>query len=369
MKMTPRCALPLVIAVLSLGWGRTGHTFINERAVYSLPPAMGRFIADSTMFGLHASDADNRKWKDPAEGAKHFIDLESYADPAHLSANLDSVIAVYGPEAVKSQGILPWAIARTYDSLVALLRRGAWAEAESVACDLGHYVADGFQPLHCTTNYDGQLTGNDGIHARYESDMLTIYQTALQSAPQRCVRIRSAFAFSLGCILESHTLVDSILEADTRAKSESHWDGSPPAPGAYYAALWNACGSLTLGQIQRATSSVSDLWYSAWADAGLSLDGTGLQRGALPGAFHLSQSYPNPCNPSSMISYTLTTPSFVRLVVYALNGTAVCTLVKALQGPGEHQVRFDGSALSSGVYFYRIELDDHSQTRKLIVLR
>ncbi|HUI65441.1 MAG TPA: hypothetical protein VL126_11410, partial [Bacteroidota bacterium] len=187
MKMTMRSAL--LLAALSLGWGRTGHTYIERWAIDFLPAAMDRFIADSTFFALHASDADNRKSKDPAEGPKHFIDLETYADAAHLSSNLDSVIAIYGSQAVSAQGILPWAEERTYDSLVVLLRRGAWAMAESVACDLGHYVGDSFQPLHCTINYDGQLTGNSGIHARYETDMLTIYQSALQSAPHHCARI------------------------------------------------------------------------------------------------------------------------------------------------------------------------------------
>jgi len=367
MKMTKRSAL--LLAALSLGWGRVGHTSIERWAIDFLPAAMDRFIADSTYFALHASDADNRKFKDPTEGPKHFIDLETYRDPVHLSANLDSVITLYGAQAVNTQGILPWAEQRTYDSLVALLRRGAWTEAESVACDLGHYVGDSFQPLHCTVNYDGQLTGNAGIHARYETEMLTIYQNALRRAPHSCVRIARVFDFCLAVVLESHTLVDTILASDRLAKSASAWDGTGTAPGAYYAALWNACGTLTNLQIQKAASATADLWYSAWAEAGLPLSIGPATHGSLSGPFRLLQSYPNPCNPSSTISYTLSASAQVRLVVYTLSGAPVRTLVDGLQGPGNHQVRFDASALSSGVYFYRVQSGALAETGKLVVLR
>src|SRR5512135_2378479 len=83
-------------ALVALGWGKTGHLFINTKAVYGLPPSMSVFIADSTYFGQHASDADYRKSKDPTEGPKHFIDIESYPAYGNLTPNLDSLIALYG---------------------------------------------------------------------------------------------------------------------------------------------------------------------------------------------------------------------------------------------------------------------------------
>ncbi|HUI64712.1 MAG TPA: T9SS type A sorting domain-containing protein, partial [Bacteroidota bacterium] len=110
-------------------------------------------------------------------------------------------------------------------------------------------------------------------------------------------------------------------------------------------------------------------WYSAWAEAGLPLSVRGAMHGSRSGSFRLLQSYPNPGNPSSTISYSLASPAFIHLVVYALDGAPVRTLVDGLQGPGDHQVRFDAAALSSGVYFYRMQSGGLAQTGKLIVLR
>ena len=56
--------------------------------------------------------------------------------------------------------------------MVEALRAGDWTSAVTWAADLGHYTADSHQPLHCTKNYDGQNTGNDGVHFRFEVMMM-----------------------------------------------------------------------------------------------------------------------------------------------------------------------------------------------------
>ncbi len=73
------------------------------------------------------------------------------------------------------------------------------------------------------------------------------------------------------------------------------------------------------------------------------------------GGFALLGNYPNPFNPGTAISYQLSAISFVTLKVYDILGREVATLVNGREGPGMRTVRFDGSALASGVYFYRLE--------------
>jgi subtilisin family serine protease len=88
-----------------------------------------------------------------------------------------------------------------------------------------------------------------------------------------------------------------------------------------------------------------------------------------PIAFSLGQNYPNPFNPSTVIDYVIPRTTFVTLEVFDILGRAVRTLASGEQGFGPHSVRFDGTGLSSGVYFYRLRADGQVQSKKLMILR
>jgi hypothetical protein len=363
--------LSLLGALFALGWGNVGHLFINTRAVNNLPAGMSMFINAGTYFGQHASDADTRKGKDPTEAPKHFIDIESYAAFANLTSDLDSLRTLYGPQSVTDIGILPWATVQTYDSLVASLKRGSFARAESIAADLGHYVGDGHQPLHVTVNYNGSMTGNNGIHARYETAMINTYASKLSVTPVPASYVRDRFSYVLAYLLASNSLADSILEADDSAKVVSGWYGSSETPpAAYTSELWNRTRSLTQREMQGATVALADLWYSSWVDAGLIASvAPSAPGGTLPATLSLGRNYPNPFNPSTRITYRLTAPGRVILAVYAVNGVKVTVLVDGLQSAGDHEVRFDGSGLSSGVYFYTLQQGSLAASKKMLLVR
>jgi hypothetical protein len=362
--------LPLLIAaLLAIGWGSTGHRIINTRATYHLPAGMDLFVQDSTIFGQHGSDADYRKNTDTAEGPKHYIDLESYSSYSELTLNLDSVIAVYGWAAIKENGILPWATVRAYDSLVAQLRRGDWTRAPLTAADLGHYVGDGHQPLHVTVNYNGQLTGNDGIHSRYESGMINIHEGALTITPASAPYVVDRFGYVLSYCIAAHGCVDSILRGDTDARSASLWSGSGTPPASYYDALWTRTSTLTREQFQRATVALASLWYSAWVDAGLIIPAAVRPpRQTLPATLSLGN-YPNPFNPSTTITYSLPVGGSVHLSLFTSDGRELATLVSELQAAGNHAVRLDGRSLATGVYLCRLRLGTFAESHKLVLLR
>ena len=86
-------------------------------------------------------------------------------------------------------------------------------------------------------------------------------------------------------------------------------------------------------------------------------------------SFELSQNYPNPFNPITKITYTLNKPGLVTLKAYNVSGKLISELVNKNQKEGKHTVEFDGSNLSSGVYFYTLESGDFIQTRKMILLK
>ena len=85
--------------------------------------------------------------------------------------------------------------------------------------------------------------------------------------------------------------------------------------------------------------------------------------------FSLSQNYPNPFNPSTTISYQLSTEGFVSLKVYDVLGKEVTTLVNEIKQSGVHEVNFDASEYTSGIYLYRMIVNNFTQTYKMIVLK
>ncbi len=93
------------------------------------------------------------------------------------------------------------------------------------------------------------------------------------------------------------------------------------------------------------------------------------EESVVPDKFALEQNYPNPFNPSTTIRYALPAQAQVTLTVFDALGRSVAELVNGEQVAGEHQVRFDGSRLSSGVYYYRLQAGSWSATRKLLLVK
>jgi len=88
-----------------------------------------------------------------------------------------------------------------------------------------------------------------------------------------------------------------------------------------------------------------------------------------PNNFLLEQNYPNPFNPTTMIKYQLPKSSYVTLKVFDLLGREISVLVYGLKEAGFHEVSLDGSQLTSGVYFYRLQAGQFTKTGKAMLLK
>jgi hypothetical protein len=88
-----------------------------------------------------------------------------------------------------------------------------------------------------------------------------------------------------------------------------------------------------------------------------------------PNDFELFQNYPNPFNPTTTIRYQIRTSGFVSLKVYDAIGQEVATLVSETKSSGVHEVTFNGSKFSSGVYVYRLQIGNYSLTKKLVLMK
>ncbi|MBE2256210.1 MAG: T9SS type A sorting domain-containing protein [Ignavibacteria bacterium] len=88
-----------------------------------------------------------------------------------------------------------------------------------------------------------------------------------------------------------------------------------------------------------------------------------------PNEFILEQNYPNPFNPKTKIKFSLNRKMFVKLRIFDINGKELITAINKFSLPGEYEYEFDGSNLSSGIYFYILEYGEYSKTKKMVLIK
>jgi hypothetical protein len=90
---------------------------------------------------------------------------------------------------------------------------------------------------------------------------------------------------------------------------------------------------------------------------------------SIPSNYWLSQNYPNPFNPQTKIKFGIPEQTFVKLILYDVLGREVAILVNSNLKAGEYNVSWDASAISSGIYFYRLETEKYTQTKKMVLMK
>lgn len=249
-------------------WGARTHEIINRRAVDRMPePARSAWSALAVPLGSHASDADYRKGSDPDERTRHFIDID-YFEPhpfRGVPRTLEGMRKKYGAEDAVKWGVAPWAVDECYRMLVLSLERGDWASAGAWAADLGHYVADTHQPLHVCVNYDGQKTGNDGVHLRFEVHMMDRHydEASIVPAGELADPGSRITDFALGWIADAYQGVSVILAGDDEARAVD-----PDYGPRYLERLWGATSNVAETQVSLAVRDLAALYAAAWKEAG-----------------------------------------------------------------------------------------------------
>ena len=88
-----------------------------------------------------------------------------------------------------------------------------------------------------------------------------------------------------------------------------------------------------------------------------------------PEYFQLSQNYPNPFNPVTTITFSIPYQQLVNIKIYDLLGCEIKTVLNKQKQAGVHRVNFDGTGLATGVYFYRLQTDDYTQSKKMVLIK
>lgn len=264
------CVIVVVVGLMCLpatpgyGWCSTGHQRITEGAVSHLPPPL------QTYFQLNLSTLKTASGTEPP--GKHYINIDWYPEfPDNFPRDKAVLIARYGSATVESKGTAPWTVGDYTEQLASEMASATtaqdWSNLLATAGALAHYVEDLHNPLHLAENYDGQQTGNDGIHSRYECGMVSrkLSSLTIAAAPANCVYLPSPVdAIFDGIINDHYWFVDDILAADTSCR------GTPPQYNtAYYNCMWNQTGGFTRPLFQEASEVVASVWYTAWVNAGM----------------------------------------------------------------------------------------------------
>ncbi|HKI77249.1 MAG TPA: hypothetical protein VKA26_01770, partial [Ignavibacteriaceae bacterium] len=244
------------------------HKVINRKAVDYFPEEMSAFKAWKDYLGEHASDADLRKKDDKSENPKHFIDIDYYKEflEGRMIENMDSLISIYGEKIVKKIGLLPWATVETYFNLVSSFKEHNRDKALIYASDLGHYVADGHQPMHACLNYNGQLTNQNGVHLRFESNLVDRYISEIDNSFVDCKVefVKSPLDFVFNYVTEAYSVSVVLFDGDKYATEKAGSNSSDE----YYRLYWFKTKYVTEIQFNKAAQDLAALIYSAWVDAG-----------------------------------------------------------------------------------------------------
>ncbi len=344
-----------------LAWGWDTHRYINAKAVDCLPSEMQIFDDHRDYLREHSVDPD----QSGLPGYYHYIDIDYY-DEFHsetLPHGLDELMDLYGYDVVIDKGTVPWVIEAWTDSLAQLMSIRDWSSVWQIAAELGHFIADSHQPLHLTLNYNGQYTGNDGVHSRYESAMINSHLPDLIPPDSTGHDWNSVIDAVFLYIQELYPYVDNIMAADDSASSQDPSYGS-----SYYAIMWNMLDTLTIDAIHRAVMDVASIWYTAWCTADRPTTVV-IGDSHQPHAYHLYPNYPNPFNPVTIISYDIPQRSDVVLTIYNTMGQVIDILVNQKQKPGFYRVKWNASQVGTGVYFYQLRAGSYLQTRKMVLMK
>lgn len=371
-----KTVLPIIfiLTFFFLGWGNIGHKIINYNTILSALPEMEFFETWADSLEAHASDADVRKSWDPDEAPKHYIDIDNYPEfiaTGTIPQNFDSLVAIHGLSFVLDQGILPWAILKTADSLKASFEINDMHKAMLLAADLGHYIGDSHMPLHITRNYNGQYTNQTGVHSRYESNLINTFQSQIVYDGDSLQYIDNLSDFIFNMIYDNYQYVDSVLYADSVANAFAGNHNSTT----YYNKFWEISKNFTIRLFQKASYRLTCVIYTQWINSGSTSDSKEIENDLLSD-FNLFQNYPNPFNPSTKIEFQIADFGFVSLKVYDILGNEVASLVDENKPAGKYTVEFSSHSglsgiteLPSGVYFYQLRTNSFADTKKMILLR
>ncbi|MDD2793494.1 MAG: zinc dependent phospholipase C family protein [Sediminibacterium sp.] len=277
----------LVVMLLLLNglssWGFLVHKTVQQLAIYQLPAPMVPFFygyADQLIY--ESVRPDIRRNSDSTEAPKHFIDLEDFGKDAlhHMPMNWDAAVKQYGKDSLLKYGYVPYQVVFLQKKLTEAFRMKNKDSILFYASDIGHYIADAHVPLHTTSNFDGQLTGQKGLHSLWETMVPEIEINSYQlHTSHQAQYLKDPAAAIWKAVRQSHALLPDLLAKEKEVslqftdaekyriqvrKGKEYKNYTSAFAKAYGAVLKPTVNQ----QLLLSAELTADFWYTSWQDAG-----------------------------------------------------------------------------------------------------
>lgn len=207
-------------------WGFYGHKRINRMAVFTLPPELFTFYKNHIEFITdHAVDPDKRRYAVKGEAERHFIDIDHYVhegeDPFEvMPRKWDDAVAKFSEDTLLAYGIVPWHLEVMVWRLTKAFKNKDLDRILKLSAEMGHYIGDAHVPLHTTENYNGQMTGQKGIHGFWESRIPELSAEEYDYLIGTAIYIDNPLDEAWRIVEESHRAVDSVLSFEKQLTEE-----------------------------------------------------------------------------------------------------------------------------------------------------
>jgi S1/P1 Nuclease len=219
-------ALIVLASSSAFGWGSTGHQIVAYTGANSTTD--GQLFWRSNLESIRKlSTVPDRLWKSSAtkaqEGLTHWFEIDSYYKPTEFSqiisfpSSYSAAVSKYTEERILVNGTAPWRIRQLYQLAFQAFKAGNTETAMQYVGVMSHYIGDLSQPLHVSINYDGQLTGNKGLHSYFETSVLK-NETAIRTDVQK--RVTKLLKNGNYLSQFNGSLMDSILLSVERSVSQ-----------------------------------------------------------------------------------------------------------------------------------------------------
>jgi hypothetical protein len=264
-------------------WGFFAHGKINYYAVFLLPPEMMALYKPNISFlEIHATDPDKRRYAVKEEGPRHYIDIDHYGMYPFplLPRKWKDAIAKFSKDSILEHGIVPWHIQVMLHRLTDAYIKKDFVSIMKNSAEIGHYISDAHVPLHTSSNHNGQLTNQRGIHGFWESRVPELLaEKKFDFFIGKADYIEDPSGFIWKRILESAKASDSVLffERDLtntfpQDKKYAFEERNGKVVKQYSSSFTLAFNKKLNGMIERrmrqSIYAIASFWYTAWINAG-----------------------------------------------------------------------------------------------------